>query len=94
MSYAIGSKLRQGMKADSDGTAVDLLRRAGAIPFLVSNTPELCMAHETHNLLTGLTNNPYNQQRTVGGSSGGEVIVQSHHNFTTWLEHTYNKTQY
>lgn len=73
MSFSVGSKLRVGQRADSDGVAVDRIRKAGAIPLLVSNTPELCLASETFNYITGLTKNPYDEHRTVGGSSGGEV---------------------
>ena len=38
----------------------------------VTNTPELLMAWETDNALYGRTNNPWNLDRTPGGSSGGE----------------------
>lgn len=37
-----------------------------------SNTPELLMAYETDNSLSGRTCNPWDLQRTPGGSSGGE----------------------
>nr|CAD7587514.1 unnamed protein product [Timema genevievae] len=61
-----------GQKAQEDAETVRLLREAGAIPLLVSNTPELCMHVETVNRVTGRTNNPYDLRRTPGGSSGGE----------------------
>jgi fatty acid amide hydrolase 2 len=73
MSHCVGSLPRCGIKADKDGEAVKLIRKAGAIPLLVSNTPELCLSLETTNLVTGRTRNPYNALRTSGGSSGGEV---------------------
>lgn len=73
MSQCVGSLPRRGIKADKDGEAVKLIRKAGAIPLLVSNTPELCLSLETTNLVTGRTLNPYNPLRTSGGSSGGEV---------------------
>lgn len=53
------------------------LRKAGAIPLCVTNTPELCASIETYNQVTGYTNNPYNTNRTCGGSSGGEVSVKN-----------------
>lgn len=59
--------------ASKDATAVASLRSAGAIPLLVSNTPELCQCWETYNKVTGRTNNPFDTRRTPGGSSGGEV---------------------
>lgn len=73
MSHCVGSLSRRGIKADKDSEAVELMRKAGAIPLLVSNTPELCLSWETTNLVTGKTLNPYNFLRTSGGSSGGEV---------------------
>jgi fatty acid amide hydrolase 2 len=73
MSQCVGSLKRCGIKADEDSEAVKLIRKAGAIPLLVSNTPEFCLSWETNNLVTGRTCNPYNFLRTSGGSSGGEV---------------------
>nr|CAD7439053.1 unnamed protein product [Timema bartmani] len=64
-----------GQKAQEDAETVRLLREAGAIPLLVSNTPELCMHLETVNRVTGRTNNPYDLRRTPGGSSGGEAAL-------------------
>src|SRR6266567_1802396 len=48
---------------------------AGAVVMGVTNTPELLMAWETDNLLYGRTNNPWDLQRTAGGSSGGEAAA-------------------
>ncbi|KAG8277888.1 hypothetical protein J6590_033422 [Homalodisca vitripennis] len=61
--------------AREDADIVRLLREAGAIPLLVSNTPELCMNWETDNPRVGRTNNPYDPRRTPGGSSGGEAAL-------------------
>lgn len=73
MSKCVGSLPRKGIKSDSDGEAVALVRMAGAIPLAVTTTPELCLSWETNNLVTGKTCNPYDLHRTPGGSSGGEV---------------------
>lgn len=59
--------------AKEDAVVIRRLREAGAIPLLVSNTPELCMNWETFNPRVGTTNNPYDTRRTPAGSSGGEV---------------------
>ncbi|KAL1121980.1 hypothetical protein AAG570_003388 [Ranatra chinensis] len=72
MSQCVGCKRRMNARAVDDGHAVGRLRRAGAIPIGVTNTPELCLSWETTNLITGTTSNPYNPCRTAGGSSGGE----------------------
>lgn len=67
-----GSLPRQGIRASRDGEAVALLKAAGCIPLLVSNTPEYCLSWESYNHITGRTLNPYDSRRTAGGSSGGE----------------------
>ncbi|XP_046673794.1 fatty-acid amide hydrolase 2-A-like [Homalodisca vitripennis] len=77
MSYSVGCRIRVGKKADKDGTAVELLRKSGAIPIAVTNQSEMCLSTETYNSVCGLTRNPYNIQRTVGGASGGEAALVS-----------------
>ncbi|XP_017783293.1 PREDICTED: fatty-acid amide hydrolase 2-like [Nicrophorus vespilloides] len=72
MSIATGSVSRIGLKAKENGTAVANLLKAGAIPLLISNTPEYCFYWESNNLVTGLSKNPYNTAYSTGGSSGGE----------------------
>ncbi len=70
-----GTRLRAGHVATEDAPLVARLRRAGAIVLGVTNTPELLMAWETDNLLYGRTNNPWDLERTPGGSSGGEAAA-------------------
>jgi Asp-tRNA(Asn)/Glu-tRNA(Gln) amidotransferase A subunit family amidase len=67
-----GTKLRAGNIAENDAPLVARLKAAGAIILGNTNVPELLMAYETDNLLYGRTNNPWDLQRTPGGSSGGE----------------------
>jgi len=67
-----GSQLLAGNIPDKDGTAVARYRDAGAIPLAKTNVPEFSCWWETDNLVTGRTNNPWNLDRTPGGSSGGE----------------------
>src|SRR5207342_984775 len=67
-----GTRLRAGYIATEDAPLVARLRSAGAVILGVTNTPELLMAWETDNLLYGRTNNPWDLNRTPGGSSGGE----------------------
>ena len=45
---------------------------AGAIPLGVTNTSELTLWIESTNNVYGRTSNPYDTERTAGGSSGGE----------------------
>lgn len=70
-----GTRLRAGLVASQDAPLVTRLRRAGAIVLGVTNTPELLMAWETDNILYGRTNNPWDVDRTAGGSSGGEAAA-------------------
>lgn len=70
-----GTRLRAGQVATHDAPLVARLRNAGAIVLGVTNTPELLMAWETDNLLYGRTNNPWDLDRTPGGSSGGEAAA-------------------
>ncbi|XP_034533141.1 fatty-acid amide hydrolase 2-B [Notolabrus celidotus] len=75
MPYTGGLVFRKDIVATVDSPPVAWLKRAGAIPIGVTNTPELCMWGESHNHLYGITNNPYDLSRTAGGSSGGEGSI-------------------
>ncbi len=51
------------------------LKAAGAIVIGKTNLPELGLAFESDNLVYGRTNNPYDLERSPGGSSGGEAAI-------------------
>jgi Asp-tRNA(Asn)/Glu-tRNA(Gln) amidotransferase A subunit family amidase len=70
-----GTRLRAGFVPTQDAPLVRRLRAAGAIVLGVTNTPEFLMAWETDNLLYGRSNNPWDLERTPGGSSGGEAAA-------------------
>jgi aspartyl-tRNA(Asn)/glutamyl-tRNA(Gln) amidotransferase subunit A len=67
-----GSPIFRGRIPKTDATSVARLKRAGAILLAKTNLPEFSYSTETDNLLTGRANNPWNLDRTPGGSSGGE----------------------
>lgn len=67
-----GSKLFAGNVPDKDATTVARLKAAGGIVLAKTNVPEFSTWTESDNLVTGRTNNPWNLERTPGGSSGGE----------------------
>jgi aspartyl-tRNA(Asn)/glutamyl-tRNA(Gln) amidotransferase subunit A len=67
-----GTKLFAGRVPTVDGTTVARLKAAGGILLAKTNLPEFSAWTETDNLVTGRTNNPWNLDRTPGGSSGGE----------------------
>jgi len=75
MPNTSGIVSRIGYKPQEDATAVERLRAAGAIPLGVTNTSEVCMWMESDNRVYGLSRNPYDGSRTVGGSSGGEAAI-------------------
>ena len=68
----IGSLLHKGERPRKDAVVVERLRAAGALILGTTNCPEFLMAYETDNLLHGRTSNPWDLERTPGGSSGGE----------------------
>lgn len=67
-----GSKIFAGNIPTKDATVVTRFKASGAIPLAKTNLPEFSAWQETDNLVTGLTRNPWNLDRTAGGSSGGE----------------------
>ena len=75
MSHSAGVKKYSSQRATRDAKAVSLLRKAGAIVTLVSNTPELCLHLDSTNHITGTSWNPYDTNKSCGGSSGGEVCI-------------------
>ena len=68
----IGSLLHKGNVPRENATVVDRLKQAGALILGTTNCPEFLMAYETDNRLYGRTANPWDMERTAGGSSGGE----------------------
>ena len=56
---------------DEDAPATARLREAGAVLVGKTTTPEMGWKGVTDNPLTGITRNPWNPERTPGGSSGG-----------------------
>ena len=68
----IGSTLHKGDIPKEDAVVVARLRGAGALILGTTNCPEFLMAYETANLLHGRTLNPWDFERSPGGSSGGE----------------------
>jgi amidase len=68
----IGSMLHKGEIPREDAVVVARLRAAGALILGTTNCPEFLMAYETANLLYGRTSNPWDLERSPGGSSGGE----------------------
>ncbi len=73
IEMAIGSPERVGVVPEEDATAVARVRAAGGILLGKTNCPEYGGGIETDNAVYGRTSNPFDLDRTPGGSSGGEA---------------------
>ncbi len=60
---------------ERNASAVERLLAAGAVLFGKTNTPTFTMDWQTYNPLHGTTRNPWNTDRTAGGSSGGSAAA-------------------
>ena len=72
-----GSRLRASHVPKRDAPAVARLKRAGAILLGKTNVPEMAIPYECDNPVFGRTNNPFDTNKTSGGSSGGEAAAIS-----------------
>lgn len=62
---------------EEDAVVVAMLKKQGAIPIVRGNVPQWAMIMHTTNWLFGTSMNPYDETRTVGGSSGGDAGIVS-----------------
>ena len=70
-----GSPIYADFVPDRDELLVERLRAAGAIVIGKTNTPEFGAGSQTFNPVFGPTRNPYDLERTCGGSSGGAAAA-------------------
>jgi aspartyl-tRNA(Asn)/glutamyl-tRNA(Gln) amidotransferase subunit A len=63
--------------ADQDCTETARLRAAGAVFVGLTTSPEFGAVNWTRSYLHGTTRNPWNPERTPGGSSGGSAAAVS-----------------
>ena len=76
MPTSQGSLLYKGRPAvAADSIHVGRLRRAGAVPVGKTAAPEFGSTAFTHTKAWGTTRNPWNLERTPGGSSGGSAAA-------------------
>jgi len=71
----LGSKILQHFIPDQDSELVARLKRAGLIIVGKTNAPELGILPTTEPQLFGPCRNPWNTERTTGGSSGGSAAA-------------------
>src|SRR6476469_7990057 len=70
----IGSEGTDPTPHEFDHEIVRRLRRAGAVVVGLTRVPELCVYGATDSVF-GITRNPWNLERTPGGSSGGAAAA-------------------
>jgi aspartyl-tRNA(Asn)/glutamyl-tRNA(Gln) amidotransferase subunit A len=75
MVTSFGSIPYRENMASADSLQVARLRAAGAIVVGKTNTPEFGFTGFTKNRLHGVTRNPWDLERTPGGSSGGSAAA-------------------
>jgi len=70
-----GFESQRGNIAKRPALAVQRLQNAGAVVFGKTNVPVALADWQSFNPVYGTTNNPWNLQRTPGGSSGGSAAA-------------------
>jgi len=71
MRLTFGSRLFANFVSESDSEITLRYRRAGLVIFGRTTSPEFGLTATTESTLWGATRNPWNLERTSGGSSGG-----------------------
>ena len=70
-----GSPIYADNVPTEDHVIVERLKAAGAITLGKTNTPEFAAGSQTFNKVFGTTLNPYDLDKTCGGSSGGAAVA-------------------
>lgn len=71
----LGSRVYENWVPDRDAAIVEALMSAGGIMVGKTTTPEFAHSGFCHSPLWGVTRNPWNPERTPGGSSGGSAAA-------------------
>lgn len=71
----MGSRLAKNLCAGKDAEIVQRFRAAGLVIAGRSTTPELGASFTTESIATGITRNPWNLEKSPGGSSGGAAAA-------------------
>ncbi len=75
MPCTAGSRSLREHRPQTDALAVQALKQAGAIIFGKTNVPVFASDIQSYNQVYGTTHNPWDLQRTPGGSSGGAAAA-------------------
>ena len=71
----VGSAVFKDRTPEADSVVVERIRQAGAIILGKTNTPEFGLSGTTETKVGGPGRNPWNPERTSGGSSGGAAAA-------------------
>ncbi len=74
-SLSCASHLLENFTSPFSASAVQQLLEAGAVPIGRTNMDEFGMGSDTTNSIYGRTNNPWDIEKTAGGSSGGSAAA-------------------
>ncbi|MDA3919922.1 MAG: amidase [Salinisphaera sp.] len=75
MPTVVGEPKLKDYVSRRDAVCVSRLKNAGAVIFGKTNTPRMAQDVQTYNPVYGTTCNPWDIQRTSGGSSGGAAAA-------------------
>ena len=75
VTTTMGSRVFHERTPTIDSAVVERVRKAGAIILGKTNTPEFGLSGTTENMLGDPCRNPWDTQRTPGGSSGGAAAA-------------------
>ncbi len=70
-----GSPIYADNRPSADSLLVERMAAAGAVAIGKTNTPEFGAGSHTFNPVYGMTRNPWNNERSAGGSSGGAAVA-------------------
>ncbi|MDP6977461.1 MAG: Asp-tRNA(Asn)/Glu-tRNA(Gln) amidotransferase subunit GatA [Myxococcota bacterium] len=71
------SRILEGYSSPFDACVVERLQAAGAVVLGAANMDEFAMGSSTENTIHGVAHNPWDLERTCGGSSGGSAASVS-----------------